>query len=178
MCLGELLLAFQPLLWKVNETWQQTGWEYGSKNIIYSKWTKFCSKTIHGIMFWNIILEYIPKGSNFSLTKPMLFQMRAGNHLVIWRRKLFDTVLPFCFLEWNSVELYTHFLGPYRLRTLLLDVSRLSSFHSVRLQIAPLCFPFCYSFWFTRWEASVCGTCWGLNLSCCTGMGCWRVLVT
>ena len=75
-------------------------------------------------MFWNIILEYIPKGSNFGLTKPMLFQMRAGNHLVIWRRKLFDTVLPFGFLEWNSVELYTRFLGPYRLRTLLLDVWR------------------------------------------------------
>jgi hypothetical protein len=45
---------------------------------------KIYPKTIHGIFF----LEYsfrknIPKGSNFGLTKPMLFQMRAGNHLVI-----------------------------------------------------------------------------------------------
>jgi hypothetical protein len=45
---------------------------------------KIYPKTIHGIFF----LEYsfrknIPKGSNFGLTNPMLFQMRAGNHLVI-----------------------------------------------------------------------------------------------
>ena len=44
------------------------------------------------------------------------------------------------------MELYTCFLGPYRLRTLLLDVSPLSSFHSVRLLVAALCFQFCFIF--------------------------------
>lgn len=62
----------------------------------------------------------------------------------IW--SLFERLLPFCFLERNSVELYICFLGPYRLRTLLLDVSRLTSFHSVRLRVAALCFQFCFIF--------------------------------
>ena len=103
---------------------------------------KIYPKTIHGIFFWHIVLEKIFQRDQI-LASPNPCCSRCVR-ATIW--SLFERLLPFCFLERNSVELYICFLGPYRLRTLLLDVSRLSSFHSVRLRVAALCFQFCFIF--------------------------------